>query len=109
MNMMTWLTPRLTYLLGFIAVCALLGMAAYLQAHGVNPCPLCMLQRMTVALLGVMFFFGIVINPTSFASRLVALLSFLIALTGALLAGRQVGCNTTHLKMGPIAGLAWNI
>src|SRR5678809_808686 len=88
---MKMFSKRLTYLLGFIIICCLLGISVFLQKHdGIHPCPLCTLQRITLVILGVVFFFGAVFDLKRLGSVLLGLIASLIALSGALLSGRQV-------------------
>ena len=84
-------TPRLTYFLGFICIAVLLSLALYLQIHdGMTPCPLCMLQRIMLMVLGVLFFLGALFKLNSLTHRLLAFLTCASALLGGILAGRQV-------------------
>ena len=85
------LSRRLTYLFGFIMICSLLGISAYLQKHdGIHPCPLCILQRISLVILRVTFFFGAVFDLKRVGGIILGIAAFLIALSGALLSGRQV-------------------
>ena len=63
---MKHVSPRTTYFTGFLAVITLLGSVAYLQAFkGFEPCPLCILQRFALILLGVVFFLAASSNLTN--------------------------------------------
>jgi disulfide bond formation protein DsbB len=54
MNLLQTLPPRWLNLAGFAICAALLGFAYYLQFHeGLDPCPLCIFQRIGVILLGL--------------------------------------------------------
>src|SRR4029079_18710998 len=87
-NMMS---TRLTYFIGFIIIAALLGMAAYLEVYeGINPCPLCILQRIVLIALGVIFFFGMVLRINKIGYFLFGVLGLIVSLGGILLSGRQV-------------------
>jgi disulfide bond formation protein DsbB len=84
-------SPRLTYLISFLIICGLLGITTYLQAHdGINPCPLCILQRLTLAVLGVLFFFGAVLCLKKCGRYFLSALCLLISSAGGALAGRQI-------------------
>ncbi len=62
--------PRLLNLAGFGACAALLAYALYAQFQlGLEPCPLCIFQRIGVALLGVMFLAAAVHDPRGRAAR----------------------------------------
>lgn len=88
---MTRPSSRLTYLIGFIAISLLLGTSVYLQTHeGMTPCPLCILQRIMLGLLGVVFFFGAALNLKKNGRLFISILACTFASLGVLLAGRQV-------------------
>ena len=78
--------------LGLFLCFALLISAGYLQfVEGVEPCPLCIIQRIVVVLLGLCFFIGTFIHTRSVTKEKV-FYSFMIfiALVGAATAARQV-------------------
>ncbi len=81
-------TERRFYLLVTLACLLLLGFGYYLQfVRGLDPCPLCVLQR--VAYLGV----GVVCLAGFFhgsATRIYSALALVCALAGAAVAARQV-------------------
>jgi disulfide bond formation protein DsbB len=100
---MKQISARATYLIGLIAVIALLGIVAYLQAFaGLDPCPLCILQRFTLILLGIVFFFGALIKLKKTGHFFINLLAIVFSSLGALLAGRQVWLQ--HLPADQSAG-----
>lgn len=83
---------RCLYLFNFILVFILLLSSIYLQtSYGFEPCPLCMLQRITFALLGGVFFSGFVLFFKAKWWRMILHVAGLtIAGIGMLLAGRQI-------------------
>ena len=82
---------RMTYLIGFIIIAAFLGFAAYLELfQGIMPCPLCILQRVCLAVLGIFFLVGAIFRFKKCGNIIIGLLAFLISLGGALLSGRQL-------------------
>lgn len=82
---------RLTYLLGLIAVVALMAAAYYLQYFkGLNPCPLCILQRCVFVLLGIVFLIGASGKFNKPFQIILSILVFLFACMGTALAARQV-------------------
>ncbi len=84
-------SQRKSYLIGFIVTAILLSVTFYLQQfEGFIPCPLCILQRMTLGLLGAMFLIGAILNVKKIGNSLLSLLAALIALLGTFLSGRQV-------------------
>lgn len=84
-------TPRLVFLLGFLASCALIATALYMQ-HVLNlePCPLCIFQRLFVMAIGGVALAGALHNPRLLGRRVYAALLALLALGGSAVAGRQV-------------------
>jgi protein dithiol:quinone oxidoreductase len=82
---------RLHYLLGLIIIGLLLLTSVYLQVvDGFIPCPLCVLQRLSFALLGVWFFLGIFIHRYRLGRILINLLTVFTSMMGLFLSGRQV-------------------
>lgn len=84
-------TTRKLYLLGFIFSFGLFGVALYMQhVMQLEPCPLCILQRITVIAAGLIFLVAFIFNPGPVLSKI---FSGLIALVG--LAG--IGLSARHL------------
>ncbi|MDQ3511301.1 MAG: disulfide bond formation protein B, partial [Pseudomonadota bacterium] len=75
---------RMLFLLGFLACAGLLGYAVYLQLHtGLEPCPLCIFQRVAFAALGLLFLIGALHAPRGAAARRAyGVLGWLAALAG---------------------------
>jgi disulfide bond formation protein DsbB len=95
---------RVAYLLGFLVCAALIGWALWLQyGEGLEPCPLCMFQRVAVIAVGVVFLFGAIANPLRPGAAFVALLTLLVAGAGAAFAGRQIWAAVA--AEGPGAGV----
>jgi disulfide bond formation protein DsbB len=83
-------------LAGFLACVAMLAYAFYSQFHdGLDPCPLCIFQRIGVAALGVVFLLALLHNPGLIGARIYAILIAVTASAGAAVAGRHVWL--THL------------
>lgn len=77
------LSGKSGYLLGFVACFGLVGLALAIQTHyQLNPCPLCISQRMIFMGLGVLFLVAAFIKPASILSKLFTLLQVLTALGG---------------------------
>lgn len=58
---MNWtnINPRIWFLLGFVGCAGLLGVGAYLQiVEELEPCPLCISQRIAIFLTGVIMLIG---------------------------------------------------
>ncbi|MES2218939.1 MAG: disulfide bond formation protein B [Pseudomonadota bacterium] len=82
---------RFTYFTGLIAITLVLAFTAFIQTYkGLIPCPLCILQRVALMILGVLFFFGAILKLKNPAHYVISVLSLLIATGGWTLAARQV-------------------
>lgn len=101
MNPLRW-SFRTFYFLGATGCFAAIGYALYVQYHMLmQPCPLCILQRIAFAAAGVFFLLGAVYAPKSRAWRCVhALLVSLCAFAGLLVAGRHVAIQLMPAETG---------
>jgi disulfide bond formation protein DsbB len=82
---------RLTHFIAFLICVGLIGFALYLQTTlNLAPCPLCVIQRVVICVLALLFLFG-ALNPASQDWRVWHNgLIVIVALFGAVVAGRQV-------------------
>jgi protein dithiol:quinone oxidoreductase len=82
---------RLSNLAGFAVCAALLAYALYAQFYqGQEPCPLCIFQRIGVALLGLAFLAAALHHPRGGGRYAYALLIALVALATAAVAARHL-------------------
>jgi protein dithiol:quinone oxidoreductase len=82
---------RIAYLLGALVCAALIGWALWLQyGMGLDPCPLCIFQRIAVIATGVVFLIAAIHNPGDRGAAVYALLTVITAGIGAALAAWQV-------------------
>src|SRR5439155_18761766 len=82
---------RYTYWLGLLLIAILLGGAYYLQTHeNMTPCPLCMLQRLSLMALAVIFIIGSTVRLAKWGHLFLGILGLLASFSGMLFAGRQV-------------------
>lgn len=83
---------RIGNLLGFLACAAMLAYGYYLQfAAGLEPCPLCILQRLALAAVGIAFLIAAIHHPARRAvARAYGGAVVLFALSGAAVAARHV-------------------
>ena len=89
--MPTWLTRRTGNLIGFAVSAALIGYALYVQyVQGLEPCPLCILQRVAVMAVGVLFLLAAVHDPAERGARAYGVLIDLAAMAGILVAARHM-------------------
>ena len=87
--------------LGFAVCAGLLGFALYAQFHlSLDPCPLCIFQRIGIAALGVVFLVTALHAPRRWGSRVYAVLIALAAGATIGVAGRQIYLQ--HLPPGAV-------
>lgn len=76
---------------GFVICAALLAYAYFLQLHaGLDPCPLCIFQRIGVIIVGLLFLLAAIFSFRGRGARVWAILLGLFALAGALTSARQL-------------------
>ena len=89
--MPAWLTRRTGNLIGFAVSAALIGYALYAQyVQGLEPCPLCILQRVAVMAAGVLFLLAALHDPAERGARAYGVLIDLVALGGIFVAARHM-------------------
>jgi disulfide bond formation protein DsbB len=99
-------TSRTLFLLGFLACIAMLGTAlGYFQYYlQLDPCPLCILQRVVVMTIAGVLLVATVHNPKGWGIRVYGLLLTLVAATGAAIAGRHVWLQNLPPEQVPECG-----
>src|SRR5512144_913491 len=82
---------RAAYFLGFLICAGLMGWALWLQYRlGLEPCPLCALQRVAVIGLGIVFLVAGLHNPRRAGAMVYAISALLIGGFGLATAARHV-------------------
>lgn len=82
---------RIWFLLGFIGCVGLLGAAYYFQfVEKLEPCPLCISQRIGIFLTGLVFLIAFLHNPGLTGTRRYAILGAVVALLGGSVSARHV-------------------
>jgi len=90
---MTLPNRRLLNLAGFLACAGMMGFALYAQyVLLLDPCPLCVFQRIATMSLGVVFLLAFLHNPGNVGSKVYAALVMLTA-------GFGVGVATWHVRL----------
>ncbi len=85
------MSSRKLALAGFLVCAGLIGFALWLQyGRGLEPCPLCMIQRLWFIGLGLVFLVAAVHGPKGFGMRVYGFLAAAAAITGASFAARHV-------------------
>lgn len=99
--------PRMLNLLAFLATVVAMAGALYLQyVEQLEPCPLCIFQRVAVIIAGVFFLAAFLHHPAALGQRLYAALAGSAAVGGALIAGRHVWLQGLPADEVPACGPA---
>ncbi len=102
---MTIPSNRLIWLAIFLVCAFLMAVALYMEyVMELEPCPLCMAQRVAVVLLGVFGFLAAAHNPGVTGTRIYAGLLVLAGLGGAALAARQLWLQSLPEDLVPACG-----
>jgi len=100
---------RIGYALGFLVCAALIGFAYYLQfAEELEPCPLCIFQRIAFVAMGIVFLIAMFHNPGRAGAAGYALLQLVIGGVGAALAARQIWLQSLPKDQVPACGMGLN-
>ncbi|MBI3546134.1 MAG: disulfide bond formation protein B [Gammaproteobacteria bacterium] len=101
------MSQRKIFLSGFLICVGLIAAALYFQyAQHLEPCPLCIFQRLFVMGIGVILLIGAVHNPTTWGRRVYGGLVVLCAGLGAGVAGRHVWIQ--HLPFDQQPGCSYD-
>jgi disulfide bond formation protein DsbB len=96
---------RIGNLLGFVACAGLIASAYYLQlVKGVEPCPLCIMQRVAVFAAGMAFLAAALHHPGRIGARIYGGLIAILSLAGAGVAGRHVWLQYMPPEKRPACG-----
>ncbi|MCF7981382.1 MAG: disulfide bond formation protein B [Pseudomonadales bacterium] len=103
---MTVLTaPRQLNLIAFLFCTTLILTAFYFQyIMGLEPCPLCMAQRIAFYASGIIFLIAAIHNPTPLGQRIYASLTLFFSLGGMALASRQLWLQSLPEDQVPACG-----
>jgi len=102
-------SSRSLFLLGFIFCVSALAVAAYFQfIQHLEPCPLCILQRVFFALVAVILLLAILHNPRGWGIKVYGLLAGIIALIGAAISARHVWLQNLPADQVPSCGPGLN-
>jgi len=99
------MSRRILNLAGFVACAGLMAYALYAQYElMLDPCPLCIFQRVAVIALGLVFLLAYIHHPFGWGSRVYALLVLTAAGCGAFVAGRHVWLQNLPPDQVPSCG-----
>ncbi len=109
MNPFRWIF-RIAFLLGFLICVALLGYALYAeQKLGLEPCNLCILQRVAFVWMGLWFLVGGLHAPKGGGRWAYVVLVCLGAVFGVAVAVRQIWLQSLPLDQVPACGASFPI
>lgn len=97
---------RTLYALGFMMCVVMIGTALFFFQRflGLEPCPLCILQRVVVISLGMVLLVAAIHGPGGWGNRIYGGLITLIAGSGAAIAGRHVWLQSLPADQIPECG-----
>ncbi len=102
---LTTVPPRAWFALGAVTCAGLLGFGYFLQfAQDLEPCPLCILQRLAFMAFGLIALLGAFFARGRVVTRLLAGLGLVAAALGAGVAGRQVWLQSLPADQVPACG-----
>ncbi len=82
---------RIWFLLGFMSCVLMLATGAFFQIiMDLQPCPLCISQRIAIFVLGIVFLIAAIHNPLEIGRKIYAILGMIVALMGASVSVRHV-------------------
>ncbi|PHS68522.1 MAG: disulfide bond formation protein B [Methylophaga sp.] len=103
------LSSRSIFLLGFLFCALMLGIAGYFQfIDHLEPCPLCILQRVFTLLVGAVMLLAVLHDPKGIGIGIYGLLSGLLALIGAGISARHVWLQNLPEEQIPTCGPGLN-
>ena len=103
------ITPRVWFLFAVLCCASLFGFALYNQyVSYLDPCPLCILQRLAFLFMGIIALLAVIHNPERVGLQIYTWLFVLGAIMGALIAGRHVWLQNLPPDLVPECGPGLN-
>ena len=100
---------RLLNFIGFVACAGMMAYAFFAQyVLELDPCPLCMLQRVAVVALGSIFLLAVLQSPGRLGAGIYALLLLIAGGAGIGVAGRHVWLQNLPPDQVPACGPDWS-
>jgi len=101
--------PRFWFLFVALSCAAMLGYGFYVQhVLFIDPCPLCVLQRLAFIWIGLVGLVATIHNPGQSGRWVYAILLTLGSLTGIVIAGRHVWLQSLPPELVPGCGMGLN-
>lgn len=102
-------SSRGLFLLGFLFCALMLAVAGYFQfVDHLEPCPLCILQRVFTLLVGVVLLLAVLHDPRGWGIKVYGFLAGMIALVGAAISTRHVWLQNLPEDQVPSCGPGLN-
>jgi disulfide bond formation protein DsbB len=103
------LSTRSIFGLGFLFCAVMLAIAGYFQIiDNLEPCPLCILQRVCTLIVGMILLLAFIHNPKHVGTRIYGCLAGLFALVGAAISARHVWLQNLPEDQVPSCGPGLN-
>lgn len=103
------LSSRSIFFMGFLSCASMLGIAGYFQfVDHLEPCPLCILQRVFALFVGIILLLAVVHNPKEWGIKVYGSLAGLFALIGAGVSTRHVWLQNLPADQVPSCGPGLN-
>lgn len=84
-------TPRIWFFVGFISCISMLGIGAYLQfVEHLEPCPLCISQRIGLLAVGILMLIAALHNPGAAGIKIYAIAGTVLAMIGGSISIRHI-------------------
>lgn len=100
---------RLANLIGFVICVLLMAYAYYSQFHnGLQPCVLCIFQRIAMIILGIIFLIAFLQHPKAIGARIYGILLLVIAAAGSAVSIRHIYVQHLPEWMTPPCGPGLN-
>lgn len=97
---------RLYSILPVIASGLMLGYAYYVQyVEYLDPCPLCLVQRLVILIIGVLFLITFIYPPQAILRKVFTVLIVLVSLTGCAISARHIWLQNLPADEVPACGL----
>lgn len=96
---------RTWFMIGFLACLAMLLTAGYFQfIKNLEPCPLCISQRVLILAIGLIFLIAALHNPKAYGIKIYSVLAFITSLVGVAVSGRHVWLQNLPPDQVPSCG-----
>jgi disulfide bond formation protein DsbB len=103
------LSSRSLFLMGFLFCASMLGIAAYFQfVDHLEPCPLCILQRVFTLCVAIVFLVAVLHNPKHIGIKIYGVLAGIFALIGLSVSARHVWLQNLPEDQVPSCGPGLN-